>query len=646
MASIILTGDESLAGKYLSWAKNQLAIMKRRMKISGLRSDSRIYVLENEQVRISISSAFLQDRIMISAEVGEFIIVCYVGDTTGDFSSKRFYNEDGKELARDEPGAPGMAPGWSLIDDGLYGLNSFPPDPLDPWNNDYVYDPGGLRVPSNGSGISSKMIGGRSGRFILNAAIEDEDWTAWTWEIVDQFGAHPYVYNFVQQVDSLICAPYSYYGPKPYFTKYIGNKIVTMVVPWDSFGSTFMWAAYYTHPIESFLDVLPKVTKAWMIDMATGTPTGVSIPDYGDSSDAIVAADSFIEDGVHKVRLAHAKTFISAFDGNALAEPVRSEILNMQTGSLTAGQVFTRCPDENNFYRDTYAAIGTIDDDVKLIFGVSATGKFTYIRIQKSGDFDTVNIGVYCGDALVEESGWVVPIKILSGDTFGPIHIHPVRYRIIQAHQQDGFNAVVYSKTAYVSHVSELIDFSTANAIQALRKLIRKTTVVSETTYHVGVNGRVTDLGYSNTKREYKLTVSPDAPVGPPPPQINGGIQDLPWVDAGYDATGTPTSEDNSVVMRCDMSAAGGKLFLGVEVYPLDFRHDLGLSAPDHHLIAVYNTGVFMFPPSSDAGYPEVKDRKWMIFGSSGNKIKDIQPPQKSTGGHVNRINGLVFMGA
>lgn len=645
MASIILIGDESLAGKYLSWAKNQLSRMKRSMEISGLRSNSKMFVLENKRVRISISSSFLQDRIMITADSGGFVIVCYVGDTTGDFSSKRFYNEEGNELARDEPGAPGMAPGWALIDDGLYGLNSFPPDPDNPWNNAYAYDPGGLGVPACGSGISAKSVAGRSGRYILNGAIEDEAWTAWSWTITDALGLNPYVYDFLQPVDSLILAPYAYYGPKPYFTQYLGGKIVTMIVPWDSFGATFLWAAYNTHPVESFLDVLPKVTRAWAVDMATGIPTGVSIPDYGDGSDAISAAYPFVEDEIHKVRMVHANTF--EFGGYAKeAEPFREEVLRMDTGSVTAGEVHERCPDPNDFFRDPYASLGSISDDVPLIFGISATGKKSYVRIQKTGDFDTVNIGVYCGDALVEESGWLAPIKILSGDTYGPIYIHPVRYRIIQSHQQDGFNAIVYSKTVYVSHASELLDYSTYDLDPANRKLIRRTEVVSSTSYHVGVNGAVTDLGYSNVKREYKLTVSPDAPSFPYPPTVNGGLQDLPWVDAGYDSAGASTGDDNSVVMRCDTSAAGGKLFLGFDVYPLEFRHDLSLSVPDAYLVAEYDTGVFMFPPSSDAGYPDVKDRKWMIFGSDGEKIKDLTPPQKPAGGHVRRINGLAFIGA
>jgi hypothetical protein len=53
------------------------------------------------------------------------------------------------------------------------------------------------------------------------------------------------------------------------------------------------------------------------------------------------------------------------------------------------------------------------------------------------------------------------------------------------------------------------------------------------------------------------------------------------------------------------------------------------------------------YPPSSDAQYADVKDRQWMIFATSGQKIKDIAPPQKpSAGGHVPRINGLAFIGA
>jgi len=640
-----LDGDKTTAGLWIPFGGAKL-----RQLIAGMEpgqiSASRRYDLAGVTVVVAVRDG--SKLVWITAQPGEFIIVCYVGDTTGDFSSKRFYDDNGREIARDEAGAPGQAPGWSLVDDGLYGLNSFPPDPLDPWNNDYVHNPGGLGVPPSGSGISAKKLSGRSGRYILDGAIEDEAWTPWTWTTVDEFSANPFVYNFVQQVDSLMCAPYAYYGPKPYFTQYIGNKIVTMIVPWSGYTTTFTWGAYYTHAVTSFLDTLPKMHNAWMVDVETGVPTAVSIPDNGDDADAISAAAPFIDDDdVLQIRLVHANTFtVGGIEQEA--EPFRTEFLNTTFGSVVAGTSYPRCPDPLSFYRDPYAASGEIGSDVRLIFGISATGKQTYIRIRKSGNFDYVNIGLYCGDALVEESGQVATIKEALSDTYGPVVIHPVRYRVIQAHQQDGFNAVVYSKTSYVSHTSDAIDFSTFNPVQALRNLFRKTSVVSLTTYHVSVNGTITDLGYSNTRREYKLTITPDAPTDPFTPQVSGGgFQDLPWVDANYDADGNYLDEDNSVVMRCDMNASRGRFFLGFDVYPLAFKHNLGLSFPDEYLLAEYDTGAFVFPPSSDSSYPTVKDRRWMIFGTDGKKIKDVQPPQKpNDGGHVNRINGLAFMGA
>jgi hypothetical protein len=640
---ITLDGDKTVAGLWIGYARAKLRALIESMA-PGETSASRRIELDGVSIHVRVSDG--AEFVHIVAREGEFIIVCFVGDTTGDFSSKRFYNDRGQEIARDEVGAPGMAPGWSLVDDGLYGLNSFPPDPLDPWNNDYVYNPGGLGVPSNGSGISAKKLAGKSGRYILNASIEDEAWQGWTWTTVDEFSANPYIYNFVQQVDSLICAPYSYYGPKPYFTRYLGDKIVSMIVPWSGYSTTFTWDAYYTQEIESFLDVLPKVRKAWIVDIATGVRTGVSVPDYGDGADALSAAAPFLEDGSLKVRMVHANTFIfNVFELEA--EPFRTEVLDMETGFTAAGVVYPRCPDPLSFYRDPYASLGEISEDARLIFGISETGKQTYIRIRKYNDFDPVNIGLYCGDELVEESGPASPIRLAEADVFGPIIVHPVRYRIIQAHQQDGFNAVVYSKTVVESYTSEKIDYSTTNPVPALRNQIRKTMILSKTTYHVSVNGVITDLGYSNRKREYKLTITPDAPVLPYPPQIGGGIQDLPWVDANYNEAGAYLNEDNAVVMRCDINASKGRLFLGFDVYPLAFKHNLSLSFPDNYLLAEYDSGAFVFPPSSDSSYAVVKDRKWMLFGSSGAKIREIQPPQKpNSGGHVNRINGLAFLGA
>lgn len=661
MASIILTGDESLAGKYLSWAKNQLAIMKRRMKISGLRSNSKIYVLENEQVRISISSAFLQDRIMIAAEVGEFIIICFVGDTTGDFSSKRFYNDSGQEIARDEVGSPGSPPGWVLTDDGMYGPS--PPADPDPWNITYAYNPGGLGIPHSGSGISPKKQAGKSVRYILDGPIEDETFEAFTWRVVwggPVPAAYDYTYTFVRQVDSLTYAPYSIYGPRPFFARYVGGQVVTMIVPWAGYDVTFTWDAYQS---ANFRDKLPKMHKIWKVALADGARSFADVMDYGDiippgastipESDAVIGAAAIYdsETDTASVKLLRAKT--TDWYADSMAEPIREEMYNLTTGTMTTGNIFHRCDDTLNelcYFYDADTDSGgpdvgsTIGNDVRIPHAIDENGKQTYVRIQKSGFFDAINTGLYCGDTLVEESGWENVIKPHDPERMGPLLIRNTRYRILHAHSDSVFKAVIYSKTKYVSHSDELLDYKVT--IGGDYRQVRKTMIRSYTTYHISVNGLITDLGYSNYRREYRLTGVWDAYTGPAIPAVHGHIVVVPWVDCGYDAAGNLIAEDNSHVTRCDTNAAGGKLFVGFDVFPVKYRHELVYDVHEN-LTLDYKTSVFMFPPSSDAGYATVKDRKWMLFGTGGMKIKDIPPPQKpNNGGHVNRINGLAFMGA
>ena len=597
-------------------------------------------------LEILVNSCNGNDFIRITAAGGEFIIVCYVGDDTADYSSKRFYDLSGREIARDEPGAPGSPAGWTLTDDGLYGVDPTAGlDPTDPWNNTYGYDGGGLGIPKCGSGISAKKQSGKVARYILNSAIEDETFQAFTWQVVSVVPLYDYTYNFVRQIDSLTYAPYSIYGPRPYFTKYLGDSVLTMIVPWASMGSTLAWDAYSS---ENYRDVIPKVHKIWKVSIADGSRVGTDVEDYGETNDAAISAVGYKEGEEHKVRLLRAKT--DTWIGSLMAEPVREEIYSLTAGGMLEGETYHRCSNpasETCYLVDGWIQSGyaTIDNDIRVPFAIDTDGAQTYVRIQKDDNFDNINTGVYCNDELIEESGWESVTKEHDGEIYGPILIRNTRYRIIQAHLDSQFKAVAYSKTVYVTHNDELLPYTALNSSVGDYCQVRRTMIQSYTTYHLAVNGVITDLDYSNYKREYRLTIRDVAYVGAPLDQVHGHVVQIPWVDAGYDKDGNPLGEDNTCVMRFDTNSAQGKLFVGFDVFPVEYRHDLVYDA-NNNLTLDYIEAVAAFPPSSDAIYATVDDRKWMLFKTSGELLKEIQPPQKPSGGHVNRINGVAVLAA
>jgi hypothetical protein len=437
-----------------------------------------------------------------------------------------------------------------------------------------------------------------------------------------------------------------------------------MIVPWAGYDNTFTWDALQS---DNFRDKLPKVHRIWRVAVKDGVRSYTDITDYGDvippdvseipESDAVIGATGYREknaagDYENKVRLLRAKT--TDWLTSPMAEPVREEVYNLTAGSMAVGDDFHRCADPANelcYFYDADTDSGTpntgstIGNDVRVPHAIDSEGRQTYVRIQKSGAFDSVNTGLYCGDALVEESGWESVTKVHATEVYGPLLIRNTRYRVIHVHADSGFQAVVYSRTKHVSHEDELLPYTIYVGSVGAHCQIRRTMIRSYTTYHIAVNGVVTDLGYSNYRREYRLTVRRVAYSGPPLQAVHGHIVLLPWVDCGYDADGVALDEDNSCVMRCDTNSAKGKLFVGFDVYPVEYRHDLVYDV-HNNLTLEFDTGVMIYPPSSDAGYTNVKDRRWMLFGSSGAKIKDITPPQKpDAGGHVNRINGLAFIG-
>jgi len=273
--------------------------------------------------------------------------------------------------------------------------------------------------------------------------------------------------------------------------------------------------------------------------------------------------------------------------------------------------------------------------------------------MEKDAEFEHHNCGLYVADTLIEESG-LQPVISLYGDAsplvaeyMGPLLIRQTGFKIIHAFHNDRFNVCLYRKTVYIDNSNELLPYTAYRSAPINADCqIRKTLIKSVTTFHIVVNGIVYDLGYSCHNREYRLTALSEAYSGPAIDAIHGYLCRYPWLDVGYDAEGNVLEEDNSDITRIFTTSAGNNLMVGFDVFPVAFRHEL-VYDEHNNLTLDYKEDIHPFPPSSDGIYPQVKGRKWLLFGTDGKMKANITPPQVTEGGvtkNVNRINGLCMI--
>jgi hypothetical protein len=166
--------------------------------------------------------------------------------------------------------------------------------------------------------------------------------------------------------------------------------------------------------------------------------------------------------------------------------------------------------------------------------------------------------------------------------------------------------------------------------------------VRSFSTYHIVVNGVITDLPYSFTSREYTMTadVVDDSDGGHP--AINQWA-DLPWVDIGYDADGNALEETNRQLSRIFSTTADNSLVIGFDIWDTKSKHDLIYddSNPSYkYLWPVYDTALGSFPPLIDL--LNIEERKWMMFTPDG-EYNEIDTP-KIAGVDYERVNGLLMV--
>jgi hypothetical protein len=579
------------------------------------------------------------------------VLITWEGTTTIDYNRKYYRLRQGEIV---EQAALSQ---WTLTDDGKYNLAWGGIAYDDP--DDYTYstlptEGAGLTVPETDTGTSIRNQQNQVVRFMTNQSVEDESWTAFEVSI-------GFVYQFLNMFDSLTRTPYKM-KPKTSMCRY-----VKLNDSWDSFGILTQNIKLEAGPgiiltkfwrTNSFGDSFPWVARNYYTDINRArqyydfTNSGTKIPSLAAS-----VLNSPTLSGDFPTIIADAFTS----GGSQLAEPLNEELYTWQDSIAGSTRSFHRSwdlvtdsvymIDANTIYGKVIDGDGFtvtsgqqyINNDIKLIYGLTDTQKLDYVRKQKSTEYELHNTSLYIADELIEESDFQ-PIIALYDDTefipaefLGPIEIRQTEHYPLQIYHDTNFDACVYRKITYVSHESELLPYKTPRWVlsSTIDAQVRRTITTFRINYRIVVNKTITDLDYEIIARESRLTVLSTAYSGPSIPSISG-FAFGPWSDVGYDKDGIATSEDNSQITRIFYSATNDNLFVGLDVFPVDFKHDINVTSNILH--PEFDNSVLNFPPYIDLEYETPKDRKWLVFNKSGNVNYDITPPS------AKRVNGVCML--
>lgn len=663
-----IKGDQNIALSWLPWAKSRLIALKNQMSATGVSVGSRYYPLSDAY--IVVRSAFGQDVINIEVTGGKFVLVCHVGTDTGiNGYTKKFYQIEAGSLVEITPQISGSfyTLGYTVLrDDGKYFLNYDYTTYDDPDSYTYNFNPSGL-IAEDGSGTPAILkYSNYSARFILNQAFEEEFFKAY---VTDVDGTDR---SYLVLDDSLTFRPYKVKG-NPVFNRYTEDSVVYMHSRTEHDASLVLRNDLYQNGVaDGFGDVLFTINKIYEKKLATSSKTEQTVNSDANGV-AVFGATRYYRDKRTAQDVGRIKTFASGPYG--FAEPAVRE--TYPDGSTQ--ETFHRCADGGNtcfFMRGNLVSgtqldlngnvlepgFDTIANDVKLPYTFNDLNALDYVRMEKDDNFTNLTTGLYVADTLIESSGYESILFLADGiggtqdaasgkwiaENNGPIAVRKTVYTILHAHHDQEFDMAFYKKTVFQNYTQELLPYRQARVLgsqsAAINGQLKKTCVISESTYFVAVNGVKTELPYKYTAREYTLTSESvdDSDVGHP---IIYTFIDLPWVDIGYDSGGSPiTTETNRQITRVFTTADNGKLLLSFDVWDAKSKHDVVYDSSNpayKYLWADYDTGVTVFPPLVDLF--SIQDRKWLLFNTGGS-YEEITPP-KTAGINYERVNGLAMLG-
>jgi hypothetical protein len=675
--AIRLLGDIDNAAKYLSWAKSKLRALKMHLTLFGAPMGSRRYVLDDAYIYINTHHGW--DLISIYGIGGGFLIISNPGVDTTDYTTRKYYNQDGSEIQLKTGDKP---PGWQLLDDGQYGFEGTvsPDDPLDP-TAIYGYpstDTGSLLVPCVFNGIAAvNKLGSKNYRFILNDTPEDEMFVAFTWNLGS------YTYNFCQLDDSLIYSPYKYIGNKPFVSRYTQDGIVTATQMWKGkSGGILVFNAYLSAEWNDNTDI---VTRVYFTPFTYKTGDVRPYAQINESGVCLSMTNSY-QDQRHKQDVIRVHDFVEGTiqfpTGFNMLEPAKNEVYDIDNNTEVTGTELDRGTDNvtyMSYFLDgsnisgqvfvfptiTDDGLSTIQNDVIKPYALKEDGTMTYVRLQKDTDMTVWNCGLYVAGKLIEETGFLPVIRLFDttippamppavGPYLNgvPVFIRPVNYRILHAHHEPGWDVCVYRKTVTTSYENILTPYYVPRVDQSVSHdaQISQVTVNSVTTFWIVVNGVKTQITYTDINKkiqprqsvnhENQLVVNNIQYSGLAMYEVTGGyLQQIPWVNI---------DDGSSNITRIFTSASQKHILIGFDVFNVGINHILAIDGSGN-LTASYDTSVRPnFPPSSDGTYTFTSDRKWLLFDTGGNLSSDIPTPKFDSGGgvmkNVQRINTLCLL--
>ena len=659
-------GDRAKALLWLPYARAKLFALKTMLKLSGRKSQFQEHRLGD--IFIHIESVFGHDTIRITAELTGAFIICHVGDSTsGADYEKKYY-----DLAT--WGEISVPAGWTLTDDGKYGVNFdtggvvwFSEDP-----DDYTYylDGGGIGVAESVLAIDAKnTMQGTSRRFMMNQAGETEAWHT----LIDIAG----VFKYLIPSFPITTRHYGIIPRNPYVCRYTADGILTIndtVQEPIGFVITLNSIEYL-----NYLDRLPFSSRAFLHYLDTTIPKKSAIlpgAEYDDGSivhngAGLVAAVQHYADKRVTQDIIRADQF-DLVPGVPFDEPLVKSAVNLGTGASVTQAEYHRGSgdDKNKYLQDGYwnsdrtvdgptqlvtdFGWSSVKNDVLLYSGVKEGGEFTGVRVQKATDGTSVKTTLVVAGIEIDTNGYEAPVWLHPDDFYAgpqvvgdlgktPIVAWRTNYKILHVHHGAKFDAVVYVKTVYQgtgeSFTGHKAPWSGSPLFAQTHGRIRENMIYALNTYHVCVNGVDYDLGHSFYQVERQMTVAPEV-VDPGDVAITT-LYDDAICDAGYDMSGTALIDQEQVARI--FTTENHRLLLAFDVFPIAWQHEIKLSGASlsYNVIPASTPAV---PPTIDSSYPTPDQRRLLIFNAAGEISHDGDFPEKSEGVMWNRLNGLSLM--
>ena len=637
MARIILTGDSTLAGRYLSWARSRLSQLKQRMINAGRRCDSQVFHPEGAEVQIS--SQFRQDIIRINAIGGEVLYIrCLVGSTTRDVSldiqNLRYYRISGTKLEMITQEECEKALGMKIVDDCSYKLSSEP--------DSYIVDLSdgkGMLIPLILQSYDSKSKLDGDMRLYPGNSSEVEMFTAVT------VGGSPFT-GFLRYRDTLVANPFKVVGAGIDIVKYMDTGIAY------SEGLSFVGAVLvkdYIY-IGQFGDELQKVSTLNFKFFDPDRPAVVfNIPEYSGRVPVMLSAvfPTGKSEDLKMTRAgigdwqypggAHRGDSAETYFGESYTPDGVTETLDTLPGTARAETLSS--------YWNTHRLTdhdGSTHNAFMIPLSVREDGKKSYILVEKSSTLTEMKSTLYIADKMVESTGMqpvVYPNPALVG---GPIGSLQTKYSVMHEFQGKKYSAAVYRRTRYLSHHSEdaLVGGQTLK-IGYLDSKVKTACVDEVVDFVVTVNGKAVTLPINCALTEKFLYVdyTDSNPTGLLVTNSFLGWSTLVYFD---------TAGETQIGLRCLFSEAGEKLLMSFDVYPLNVSHELQRSGTTLYVTYKDSAPYKPFPPYTDA-YWQPTGRQWWLFDKGGSHMVLETPmvldgDEKPTDVMPNRLNGMSLL--